>query len=80
MAIDRHLISNLLKLNGLDEFEPFRKWLRAQRDSWRDTLETQLDADRVRLAQGRAQMLKEILEALETAPELAKKIGGNPVL
>lgn len=75
MAVDRHLVSCLLKLNGLDEFEPYRKWLREQREYWRDALETQLDADRCRIAQGRAQMLKEILEALEKAPELSKKVG-----
>lgn len=80
MAVDRFLVSNLLKLNGLDEFEPYRKWLREQRDFWRDALETQTDADRLRIAQGRAQMLKEILESLESAPGLAKKMGGNTVL
>ncbi len=80
MAVDRFLLSNLLKLNGLDEFKPFRDWLRERREFWRDATESQMDEVSLRLAQGRAQMLKEILSMLEDAPAAAKKAGGNTVL
>lgn len=80
MAADRQLVSNLLKLNGLEEFSPFRKWLKEQREFWRDALETQKDEVTLRTAQGRAQAYKELLEALESAPGLAKKLGGDTVL
>ena len=76
MAVDRPLVAALLKINGLDEFAPFRQWLQQQRDNWRDALESQKDEVSLRQAQGRAQQLKEILELLEKAPELARKFGG----
>ncbi len=80
MAADRQLVSNFLKLNGLDEYEPFRKWLKAQREAWRDVTEAQRDEVALRQAQGRALAYKEILDALANAPELSRKAGGNTVL
>lgn len=76
MAVDRFLAANLLHINGLDEFSPFRNWLQEQRDFWRDALETQKDADMLRQAQGRAQAYKEILDLLAKAPALAEKHRG----
>lgn len=80
MAVDRLLVGCLLKLNGLSEFEPFRKHLQAKREFWRDALETQKDEVTLRIAQGRAQAYKEILDEMEHAPETAKKAGGNTIL
>ena len=80
MAADRFLVSNCLKLQVLDEFSPFRTWLKAEREKWRDCAESQLNEVALRHAQGRAQMLKEILSMLEDAPVQAKKSGGNTVL
>ena len=73
MAVDKALVANLLHLNGLQEYEPFRKWLMEQRDIWRDALETQRDSDVLRVAQGKAQAFKQILELLAEAPALAEK-------
>ena len=75
MAVDKQLVSNLLAINGLDEFKPFREWLQRQRDFWRDATEAQSDLVLYR-AQGRAQMLKEIQELLAQAPTLADKYRG----
>lgn len=76
MAVDRFLVANLLHINGLDEFSPFRKWLQDQLDNWRDQCVTQKDAEYLRQAQGRAQAYKEILDLLAKAPALADKQRG----
>lgn len=76
MAVDRFLVANLLHINGLGEFSPFRKWLQDQRDAWRDACETQKDVDLLRQAQGRSQAYKEILDLLAKAPALADKQRG----
>ena len=75
VAVDRALVANLLMINGASEFEAFRSWLQEKRDFWRDTTEAQQDTALYR-AQGRAQMLKEILELLAQAPSLADKYRG----
>lgn len=74
-AVDKALVANLLAINGLDEFKPFRDWLQKQRDIWRDATEAQSDLPLYR-AQGRAQMVKEIQELLAQAPALADKYRG----
>lgn len=78
MAVDRALLNNFLQLNNFPEFEPFRKWLREQREFWRDALEQQKDPDVLRQAQGRAQAYKEILTVLSTAQAVAEKERGKP--
>ena len=75
MAVDKHLVANLLSLNGLDEFKPFRDWIQGQRDRWRDATESGHDVALYR-AQGRAQMLKEIQDLMAQAPTLADKYRG----
>ena len=59
MAADKALVANLLHINGLDEYKPFRDWLKEKREFWRDATEAQQDTALYR-AQGRAQMLKVI--------------------
>lgn len=44
-----------------------------QRDTWRDALETQRDSDVLRVAQGKAQAFKQVLDLLAEAPALAEK-------
>ncbi len=78
MVVDRALIGNLLQLQNFPEFAPFRAWLKEQRTTWRDALETQKDSDILRQAQGRAQAYKEILDLLEKADTLAEKERGKP--
>ena len=75
MAVDKALVANLLIINGASEFKPFRDWLKEKREFWRDATEAQQDTALYR-AQGRAQMLKEILELLAQAPSLADKYRG----
>lgn len=75
MAVDKSLVANLLHINGLDEYKPFRQWLQAQRERWRDATESGTDVALYR-AQGRAQMLKEILDLMAQAPTLAEKYRG----
>ena len=75
MAVDKALVANLLAINGLSEFAPFRNWLQERRDFWRDATEAQADIALYR-AQGRAQMLKEIQELLAQGPALADKYRG----
>lgn len=75
MAVEKQLVANLLALNGLDEYQPFRQWLQFQRERWRDATESGADVALYR-AQGRAQMLKEILDLMAQAPTLAEKYRG----
>jgi len=75
VAVDKALVANLLIINGASEFEAFRDWLKEKREFWRDATEAQQDTALYR-AQGRAQMLKEILELLAQAPSLADKYRG----
>ena len=75
MAVDKALVANLLAINGLPEFAPFRSWLQERRDYWRDATEAQVDVALYR-AQGRAQMVKEIQELLAQGPTLADKYRG----
>ena len=77
MALEKTLVANLLHINGLVEFKPYREWLQSQRERWRDATESATDVALYR-AQGRAQMLKEILDLLAQAPTLADKYRGQP--
>lgn len=76
MAADRHLLSCQLKINGLDEFKPYREHLLALRDKYRAMNDTMNDETVLRRNQGRIMQLNDILEELEQAPALAQKIGG----
>lgn len=76
MAADRFLLACQLKINGLDEFRPYKEHLVAQRDKLRAALAVLKDLDTLRQYQGRVQQLDELLEELAQAPVLARKIGG----
>ena len=75
MAVEKQLVANLRALNGLDEYTPFREWLKSQRERWRDATQSGTDVPLYR-AQGRAQMLEEILDLMAQAPTLAEKYRG----
>jgi len=76
VAADRHLLACQLKINGLDEFKPYKEHLSALRDKYRVMNDTMMDETVVRRNQGRIIQLNELLEELEQAPALAQKIGG----
>lgn len=74
MAVDRHLVSNLLSLNGLDEFKPFRDYLESQLVQWMGLLMSATDKDAMLRAQGRCQAYADLKELLGKAPALADKM------
>lgn len=76
MAADRHLLACQLKINGLEEFKPYKDYLVALRDKYRVINDTMLDETMVRRNQGRIIQLTELLDELEQAPALANKVGG----
>lgn len=76
MVVNKHLVANLLQINGLDEFSPLRKWLQEQRMAALEILEAQKEVENIYRAQGKAQAYKEILELLAKAPALADKYRG----
>lgn len=76
MVVNKHLVANLLQINGLDEFSPLRKWLQEQRMVALEILEAQKEVENIYRAQGKAQAYKEILELLAKAPALADKYRG----
>ena len=76
MAVDRHLVANLLQLNGLDEYKPFRDYLAERQKRWAEQCFEQRDEVSLRHAQGRVQELNELLELLANAPVLADKYRG----
>ena len=67
MAQDQALAANFLRLAKAPENERFRSWLKTERERWRDMLETTRDPALVCVAQGRAQMIKDIQAAMDTA-------------
>lgn len=75
MAADRPLVACLLKLNGLEEFGPYKKHLTELRDKYRALNDTMGAEAAFRTFQGRIQQLNDLLEELEQAPALASKIG-----
>jgi predicted component of type VI protein secretion system len=75
VAADRHLVSCLLKLNGLEEFSPFKKHLIEMRDKYRALNDTMSAESTFRQLQGRIQQINDLLEELEQASALASKIG-----
>ena len=75
MAADRHLVACQLKLNGLEEFSPYKKHLAELAGHYLGLLATVKDIEVLRQYQGRVQQLTDLLEELEQAPALASKIG-----
>ena len=71
MAVDNRLLACQLKINGLDEFKPYKDYLVALRDKHLTALATIKDADMLRQYQGRAQQLIEIIGDLEQASVLS---------
>ena len=75
MAADRSLVGCLLKINGLEEFSPYKKHLTELRDKYRTLNDTMASEASFRQIQGRVQQLNDLLEELEHSPALASKIG-----
>ena len=75
MAADRHLVGCLLKINGLEEFSPYKEHLIALRDKYRALNDTMEKKGTFRRLQGRVQQLNDLLEELEQSSALASKIG-----
>jgi flagellar hook-basal body complex protein FliE len=69
---ERQKYEALLKIRNRDELAAFVEWLKSLRETARTQLETQ--AVGFQIAQGKAQILKEILEAIENAPKSLDKI------
>ena len=67
MAQDQALTANFARLAKSPDNERFRTWLKAEREHWRDMLETTRDPALVCIAQGHAQMIKDIQAAMDTA-------------
>ena len=75
MAADRSLVACMLKLNGLDEFSPYKKHLTELRDKYRVANDMMAAEPVLRQYQGRIQQLNDLLEELEQSAALASKIG-----
>lgn len=75
MAADRSLIACQMKLNGLEEFGPYKKHLTELRDKYRALNDTIVAESVFRQYQGRIQQLNDLLEELERSAALASKIG-----
>jgi len=75
VVVNRHLVACQLKLNGLEEFSPYKKHLIELRDKYRALNDTMGAESTFRLLQGRIQQLNDLLEELEQASALASKIG-----
>lgn len=72
MVKQRALYEALLRLKNDKSFESVIDWLKELREETRTQLETQ--TDRFHVEQGKAQMLKKILDSIETAPQVLEKI------
>lgn len=75
MAADRHLVACQLKLNGLEEFSPYKKHLIELRDKYRVANDAMASKVMFRQCQGRILQLNDLLEELEQSAALASKIG-----
>jgi len=75
VAADRALVACQMKLNGLEEFSPYKKHLTALRDKYRVVNDVVASESVFRQYQGRIQQLNDLLEELEQASALASKIG-----
>lgn len=75
MAADRSLVACQMKLNGLEEFSPYKKHLTELRDKYRALNDTIVAESVFRQYQGRIQQLNDLLEELEQSAALASKIG-----
>lgn len=64
-----------MKLNGLEEFGPYKKHLTELRDKYRALNDTIVAESVFRQYQGRIQQLNDLLEELERSAALASKIG-----
>lgn len=71
--IDKALVANLLRINGLDEHRPFREHLIKQKEFWVNALVSQRDMVAIHQSQGRIQAYQDLLEILAKAPVLAEK-------
>lgn len=71
MQVDQHILESIARINV---HEPhFVEWLRNRLDKYRDDAIMQRDDIAVRIAQGRGQELKEIVELLDRASTLLRK-------
>ena len=70
--LEPKLIANLARLARADDHAPFREWLEAERNTWREFLETSRDEKAFGVAQGRAQMLSDIIKLLGIAAQRDK--------
>jgi hypothetical protein len=71
VQVDQHILESIARINV---HEPhFVEWLRNRLDKYRDDAIMQRDDIAVRIAQGRGQELKEIVELLDRASTLLRK-------
>ena len=75
MAADRSLVACQMKLNGLEEFSPYKKHLIELRDKYRVANDAMASKVMFRQCQGRILQLNDLLEELEQSAALASKIG-----
>jgi hypothetical protein len=75
VAADRSLVACQMKLNGLEEFSPYKKHLTELRDKYRAANDAMASESVFRQYQGRIQQLNDLLEELEQSAALASKIG-----
>jgi ABC-type Fe3+ transport system substrate-binding protein len=69
---ERNKYEALLKIRNRDDLHAFVDWLKELRENARNQLETQVQG--VQIAQGKAQVLKEILDAIESSPKVLEKL------
>lgn len=73
MKKDVALYQSMNVIRTSDQLEPFRQWLKDQREQSRDRLET-LTGDALLIEQGNARVYKTILEQIENAHKFLEKI------
>ncbi len=71
MSDSRQLYAALLRIKNDPEFAPVKEWLQTMRDNSRDRLETIVDNHQTE--QGKAQILKRILETIEDSHKYMDK-------
>lgn len=70
---ERALYECLMLIRNSNNMAPFREWLEDQRAQIRDRLET-CKPEQVQVEQGRAQLAKELIGLIESAPKTLEKI------
>lgn len=68
------LYEALLRLRHGPEFEPVRVWLREQWEAEHVRLEKEVSREMLFRAQGRAQVLSELMDQIEQAPSRLEKV------